>query len=58
MSDAELQEKLRKIGEALKKAPKGSTQYRRLMMELDWLLGTEEKPRDLEAEEAWEKSRK
>lgn len=57
MSDDDLQEKLRRIGEALKKAPKGSTQYRRLMAELDRLLGTEESPRDLEAEEAWEKSR-
>lgn len=57
MSDTELQLRLREIGEALKKAPAGSSRYRRLMAELDRLLGTEEKPRDKEAEEAWEKSR-
>lgn len=58
LTPEEIQAKLKKIGELLKKSPPRSTQYKRLMSELDRLLGTEEKPRDRGIEEAWEKSRK
>ena len=52
-----LQDRLKEIGEELKTVAIDSPKYRKLMLELDQLLGTEENPRDLEIEENWERSK-
>lgn len=46
------------VAEAMKTVKPGSRRWKQLQAELDRLCGTEEKPRDIIAEETYERTRR
>jgi hypothetical protein len=57
LTPEQIKERLSKIGAALKGLSPRSTQYKRLMVEIDNLMETKEAPRNAILEEEWEKNR-